>query len=989
MIVLLGLSGSTSGQNHAVKQFTVDEGLPSSHVYEVKQDRNNFYWISTSEGLVKYDGYSFESFEAENSPFNTDIWWSYEDNQGQIWGLSRGLEQWCISGDSLIKHELQFDGLDENVAFERLLQDCSDAYWMIRGSILFRFKNKSFHTFSTKDLTKMIGAWEPMVFQENGCEIDLITMNPITVWTPQEDGTMKKRHSYPTLVFADGFPGINYDSAQTGQNTTLIYGSRDSLYTIHKGNLTGHFDGSNVDLAKFPASHKLKFGSYRVLKVGNKFAFIHSNGSFMTDRKFNHLPTYDLIFKYNINTIYEDHEGSLWISTTNQGLLYVHKDALAVKAFNHSQTLNSEVVDVALDQGHCWVAYKNGVVCNYQNGEFSCTQLKPAGLRDERWYLRGLISSGPYLIVAVGNYEIQVFDKRKAETVFDEPIEVFGSRQTKRMNQTADNVIHISSFLGVQELTISNESEFSINRIWDLNNYGAIGIRDGQHLVSTARGLLHIDRQKNEVTVGTKHGIFTKAVTGPDGIPWLIGEHRGVFRLIDNQVIEVTALQESKVNDIWFEGDTSVWVASNKGMIQYHWTLGTDTLAFHRTLTRANGLLSNEITSIRTDDEHLYVGSSKGFCVVNRSGLSMVDRGSFVQVTDISARGEKLPVQQDYVLQPTSNSLEVHYVYVSPKSEGDITYEYRMNGIDSLWRETKETRLGFPFLPPGKYNLQLRAKDLNGTVSYNTIDIKIKVLEYWYKTKWFIAIAVLVSILIIVAFFMNRIRAIRKREKAQLELNQRMADLRLNALRSQMNPHFVFNVLTSIQNGFMNNNSPDANRQLTDFAKLLRLFLESADHKFITVEKEIRLISYYLELERKRLEEGFDIFIEIGDSVDQYVTQIPTMLLQPFVENAVQHGLRHKEGKGWIKVQISRSENGVLYASVEDNGVGRKRSSEINEKTRSGHKSKAGHMIEERVKILNQGKGVKIDLNYVDIENTYGSTGTRVELNIDLEANRN
>ena len=186
----------------------------------------------------------------------------------------------------------------------------------------------------------------------------------------------------------------------------------------------------------------------------------------------------------------------------------------------------------------------------------------------------------------------------------------------------------------------------------------------------------------------------------------------------------------------------------------------------------------------------------------------------------------------------------------------------------------------------------------------------------------------------------------------------------------------------------MNDNSADANRQLTDFAKLLRLFLESADYKFITIEKELRLITYYLELERKRIELGFDIEIEISEKVDQYVMQIPTMLLQPFVENAVQHGLRHKEKRGQIKANISMPEKGVLLASIEDNGVGRRRSAEINAITKAGHKSKASNMIEERIKILNQGTGVRIELNYVDIEDPDGSTGTRVDLIIDLEANR-
>jgi sensor histidine kinase YesM len=238
------------------------------------------------------------------------------------------------------------------------------------------------------------------------------------------------------------------------------------------------------------------------------------------------------------------------------------------------------------------------------------------------------------------------------------------------------------------------------------------------------------------------------------------------------------------------------------------------------------------------------------------------------------------------------------------------------------------------------------------------------------------------------ALFLLRVRQLEKTQKERNELNNRIAELKLNALQSQMNPHFVFNVLNSIQDGYLNNDIMQANRYMSDFAKLMRLFLESSDEKYITLKKELELLSYYIELEKMRLDNKFEYEFIIDPEIDLEEVKLPTMLIQPIIENAIMHGLRYKEELGRLSVQISVTSETTMLIAIEDNGIGRSKSAEMNKKRLRDHESKASNIIRDRIDIINKSGTERIEMKYVDLFDGTTPTGTRVELMLDLEINR-
>jgi LytS/YehU family sensor histidine kinase len=204
--------------------------------------------------------------------------------------------------------------------------------------------------------------------------------------------------------------------------------------------------------------------------------------------------------------------------------------------------------------------------------------------------------------------------------------------------------------------------------------------------------------------------------------------------------------------------------------------------------------------------------------------------------------------------------------------------------------------------------------------------------------------------------------------------------LALKSLRSQMNPHFIFNALNSVNHYISKHDERSANRYLSDFSKLMRTVLENSEEDFIGLNKELELLELYLKLEHSRFPDKFSYQIEVEDSVDREGYEIPPMLIQPYLENAIWHGLRYRESKGMLFVRVSGKENGSLEICIEDNGIGRKKSAELKTAHQKKQKSTAMLNITKRIAILNDMYRRNIKVKVSDLDE--GDTGTRVELTI-------
>jgi LytS/YehU family sensor histidine kinase len=198
-----------------------------------------------------------------------------------------------------------------------------------------------------------------------------------------------------------------------------------------------------------------------------------------------------------------------------------------------------------------------------------------------------------------------------------------------------------------------------------------------------------------------------------------------------------------------------------------------------------------------------------------------------------------------------------------------------------------------------------------------------------------------------------------------------------------MNPHFIYNALNSVNNYISKNDEKSANKYLSDFSKLMRSVMENSKHDFVTLQSEIEIITLYLKLEQSRFSDKFDYSFNISQIIETENYFVPPMLIQPFIENAIWHGLRYRNDKGFLNITIDK-ENHSLRVIIEDNGIGRKKSEELKTRNQKEHVSTGLRNIENRIKIINALYQDKMGITVEDLDKS-SETGTRATILIPLK----
>ncbi len=297
----------------------------------------------------------------------------------------------------------------------------------------------------------------------------------------------------------------------------------------------------------------------------------------------------------------------------------------------------------------------------------------------------------------------------------------------------------------------------------------------------------------------------------------------------------------------------------------------------------------------------------------------------------------------------------------------NIKYKYRLKSLE--FDEEKIGDWSYTEMPNVEYEnleavvlhtFEVVAVLPNGVES-KSASFQFKIELPWWRTWWFWG-ACFISLF---GIFYGRERFLKFWADEEQKHYKQVTELELRTLQLQMNPHFVFNALNAVQSFVMTHDSLSANNYLSKFAHLIRLFLDSSRSKYISLTDEIKLLSLYVEIEQLRFDSKFDFEMNISPEVNRFI-EIPTMMLQPFVENAINHGLRYREGKGLLKISFF-NDGKMIVCEVQDDGVGRERSREIQSKSRKGYKSQGLKITEERLNTFNQINEANIAFSIKDL----------------------
>ncbi len=472
----------------------------------------------------------------------------------------------------------------------------------------------------------------------------------------------------------------------------------------------------------------------------------------------------------------------------------------------------------------------------------------------------------------------------------------------------------------------------------------------------------------------------------PHGNLWLYVDQRWYVMDIQTRQAQPFGKENGLVtNDpdgLCFDRDGNAWFATPYGLSRYD--LRSRQL---RTFYQTDGLLSNTISNVELIDtlrNVLFVSTDRGMCLFepDRVGAAAPAPPTFVTGLRVSDQPMALPRGDHLDLKYSQNDLRIEFTGVNFINGAISRYQYSLEpaGRAANWKEAgTDNFASFLNLAPGRYTFQARTANSDGVWGNQPATLEIVIYPPWWGT-WTFRLSLLAALAALGwALYRRQIRAVEGREKEKARVRQQLADLEMKALRSQMNPHFVFNALNSVQNFILKNDTREASRYLTKFARLMRLILENSESPLVPLAREIELLRYYTELENLRFNQRFSFDFQIDPALRPEAISIPGMLIQPHIENAIWHGLMHKTEPGHLWVRFLQADERTIMCEIEDDGVGRTQAAEMERDRHREHRSTGLTNIRHRLELLNAQLAEDIRLDFEDLYDEAGQArGTKV-----------
>jgi signal transduction histidine kinase len=502
-----------------------------------------------------------------------------------------------------------------------------------------------------------------------------------------------------------------------------------------------------------------------------------------------------------------------------------------------------------------------------------------------------------------------------------------------------------------------------------------IGALNGLYQLSPGHKVQYLG-EKNKAFQGR----ISAACEDANHIVWVATAGDGLLGLRNGKLVKRITQRDGLTSNICraiFWADGKLWVGTDKGLNKVNVMAPGFPV---QTYTTGDGLSSDIINAVYVYNKKVYVGTPEGITFFDEEKIASQSRCD-LRFVDVTIDGQTYyPADAPMLIPHKKNKILFNYVGISFKSAGDIRYRYRLVGLDSAWHETRQTFLNYPTLPSGEYGLQLQAINKFGVYS-KILMTRFTIEQVLYEKTWFRVLVGLLFLAVTGLLVGLIVQRIRKREQEKTAISKRINELEQLSRKAQMNPHFIFNSLNSIQQYVMDADVAGANKFISGFSRLIRQTLDFSSKPEISLEEELDYLTNYLDIEKTRLEDAFSWVVNIDAAVKPGLYYIPPMILQPFVENSVRHGLRYRKDKNGVVTIGVKLENDHLVCILEDNGIGRKAAMQYKSISPINYQSKGLSLTADRIAMFNQEHAHKIIMQIDDLEDEqHNALGTRVTI---------
>ncbi len=956
-------------QNPFHRVYDTKYSIPSAEAYDCIQDDDGYLWFSTDHGLVRFDGYLFRAYGIEDGLPENSVFIFRKDDKGRIWFNSFGGKLAYIEKGKIVPY-----------AYNEVLDSLMRARNTTRSSV--------FLSYYVDD------RYQAHVFMANVGNIEVDSLGRLSEKKDPPNQNLQLMFDPMGKAYFEGPKDLVFDSVvvQSGQSRIAV-----SLSGIEKNLRIGRnlfalkLDQKVVVGYQFSALLIGPQGEEKIFKCphyivsvdmdssGQIWLLTLGGGSYIFDKELNLLHHY---FEGESFTGFEqDHEGGIWLSSLNNGFFYIPTtDHFALSA--EAGLPNELVVTIEYDdRAQLWIAYADGQIIVLKNDK--TTQL---------------------------NIKLRPYEKIN-EMAFDECNRriwlgtnmrlLYSSVLQKKFFEVNPSYTSDLSFFDVRSMDFDPVS----CKLW-LGGYGGIS-----HIQNTGK----MQRFKSSYNNLFKER-FEALEIGQDHCLW-VGTSIGLYRLCDSVLFfygDKYPISKNRITALHFSADT-LWIGTRGyGLFM----LARDTLM---QFTTTDGLPSNSVNAIGILNRKLLVGTNEGLALLalpiseaNKSGIKTMGYRELVskQIEKIIVGGDSvfvatklgisilrnldkpspafempLHIREVFVenrpvglkenlrIPYNENSITIEYFGISLIKTGKLTYRHRLVGLEEDWVENQQIVAQYPYLPAGSYRFEVEVRHAEGHWSASPATFSFVVLKpFWYKWE-FILFAGIVTIALFVI-------GVRLYGRSKIRHQRLLSDInwyQQEAFVGQMNPHFMFNALNTVQKFILENDKMASIRYLNVFARLMRRVLEQARIKESSLESEQDLLNLYVEMESVRFDNYFEYTLTTDPYIDKKQTVIPVFLIQPLVENAIKHGLMNSKKHGKLGVRFLLKNENDLLCEVEDNGIGRKAASEI---ANTLGKTSAGlSILQNRISLINQRSNSSISLTFHDLfDEQQQASGTLVSL---------
>lgn len=935
-IVFLICFANCFAQQVKYTAFTVKEGLPSNYIYRCVEDDKGFLWIATDAGVARFDGKRFQVFTKHDGLPDNEILSIVKEKNGRIWAN-------CFKQAPAYFDELQnrFINAKEDSSLGKIsgtaiilafpLPDGGMAFFNEKGS--FILKNNSSGQYDFKK-------YPNIMVRENVDGSNLfyydVTISRVPLIKQAKISHVQNGKNIDSLLFGN-IPRV-------GHTLHAIDGNDFYLAFLVEGKclkLSGfgiHPLRFKIDSVRIPEN----FITYTF--TSSYVCFFGNSGKIYAYDKKTLQQQFVLSGNYAPDHLYNDRMGNLWVSTIDKGLLVYRKKQLNNVPIPENFT-NTNFLSIARKpDGRLLAGNYYGEVIESGNKAFVVhpnPQSKTAIVRQKKI----LVSQNK--VFTFSEMGIYVNYKKKMTAA---GVGLFYAKTAINYNDSIIIVGNVSGLLSINSRTVIGASIYvSGKRVTALAKAA-----DGMIYIGSTDGLYKYDyANKKSITVDRTDPLLKERIvaiaTTPDGFVWLATSGNGVIVVKNDKVflhiLDKENLGSNSSRSIVAAGPGKIWVGTQEGINMIDYQLGSTLKYSMQHMSANDGLTNNAVNEMLYEKDTVYAATADGITMIP-SNTSITKFNIPVELTGVRINQRDTILTAHYKLGYDQKNIQLQFTGIELNGHfKNLQYTLDKN---EHWIDLQDNTLTV-LLNSGLHNVNVRAVDVNGNVSDKTLSIQFDIdTPFWKTITFWVILGVVIQVMTVCFIFWWY------KKKKEAKLNKVLAGIQTASLEQQaftslMNPHFMFNALNSIQHYINLQDRKSANRYLSDFASLIRKNFEAAQLSFIPLEQELENIRIYLRLEQMRFTNRFSYHINIAEDLDIEQWMVPTMMLQPLLENAVLHGIMPSSITGELLIDL-RYQDKDLLITITDNGIGIENSRAVKEA--NGHKSHGMVLIKKRIAAL-------------------------------------